>query len=218
MEKIDPKLSARSHSHEESGAEPPVKPKASARDFVESSSPWVDFSLTSFYIEDRVSNFLNFGVQVGGYVFDRLRVSARMVTPIEAVSDDYSQFSSFDETGSTSVRRSRSVSLLYGASIGVVLGNSKGFVFGPSVALFRTDVEDYGTAVELALPFEWTTKRNLRVGFELGLGHAVGGQVHHECTRSVSGIATSCGSSSSPRPNGTMVLFQYYMGWSLGTL
>ena len=42
-------------------------------------------------MEDRVSNFLNLGVQVGGYVLERLRVSVRMVTPLEDVSDDYSK-------------------------------------------------------------------------------------------------------------------------------
>ena len=92
--------------------------------------------------------------------------------------------------------------------------NSKSFVFGPNLAFVRTDVEDYGTAFAFGLPFEWTTARNLRVGFELALGHAFGGSFRTAC---VSGT-TSCGLGRQSRPDGTAVLFQFYMGWSLGRL
>jgi hypothetical protein len=184
------------------------------------SSPWVDFSLTSFYLDGRVGNFLNLGFQVGAYAFDRLRISARFVTPLENVTDTYggsSQVPAFP-SGGTIVSRvsSRQVSMLYGASVGLVVTNSKSFVFGPSLGFVRTDVEDYGTAVVLAFPFEWTTKRSLRIGFELDLGHAVGGSSRTSCI--TGNPIASCGLQTLDRPGGTTVLFQYVMGWSLGRL
>jgi hypothetical protein len=194
--------------------------------FVARSSPWVDFSLTSFYMDNRVGNFLNFGVQAGGYFFEHLRVSARVVAPLEEVTDNrntYSSVGGFSGPGGSTfqdVRKasSRNMSLLYGASIGLVVTNDKSFVFGPSLAFVRTDVEDYGTAVLVALPFEWTTARNLRVGFELALGHASGGTARSACTSTTNGITTSCGVVSSDRQGGAVVLFQYNMGWALGRL
>jgi hypothetical protein len=188
-------------------------------DFVLRASPWIDFTLTSFYMENRAGNFLNLGVQVGGYVFERLRVSARLVAPLEDVSDDYSHYSSGTNDGSGSFNRvnARSMTMLYGASVGLLITNSKTFAFGPSVELQRTNVEAYGSALSLGLPFEWTTHRNLRVGFEFALGHAFGGSVQEKC-RTFSTPSTSCGTHTSDRPAGTAVLFQYYMGWSLGGL
>jgi len=189
-------------------------------DFLQHASPWVDFSLTSFYLDERVGNFLNVGAQVGVYAFDRLRLSARFATPLEHVDDGFvgsdSAFLPSTPAGFTSTTRvsSRAMSMLYGVSVGLVVTNSKSFVFGPSLTLLRTDVEDYGTAFALSMPFEWTTKRSLRVGFELGLGHAFGGSVRTLC---VSGTA-SCGVGHLDRPGGTAVLFQFNMGWALGRL
>jgi hypothetical protein len=187
-------------------------------DFVLRSSPWVDFTLTSFYMEDRVGNFLNLGVQFGGYVFDRLRVSARMVTPLEDVSDGYSNYGSnlSNGTGTFEQVNARSMSVLYGASVGLLITNSKTFVFGPSVQFQRTDVNAYGSALALGLPFEWTTQRNLRVGFELGFGHAFGGTIHYRCRNFATNAG--CGARNVDRPSGTTILFQYSMGWSLGSL
>lgn len=184
-------------------------------DFLTLASPWVDFSFTSFYFERRAGNFLNLGVQFGMYAFERLRLAGRLVTPLGDVTDNYGHYIPFAAGGSQSGRvASRSLSLLYGASVGLAVTNSRSFVFGPSLTILRTDVEDYGTAVLLSLPFEWTTPRSLRVGFELALGHAVGGTSRTVC---VSG-AVSCGGVREERPGGTSVLFQYYMGWALGSL
>lgn len=193
-------------------------------DFVARSSPWVDFSFTSFYMKDRVGNFLNFGVQAGGYFFEHLRLSARLVAPTEVVRDDAdADGSSFGGGGGgtfrvTSTEPSRRMSVLYGASLGLVVSNDRSFVFGPNVGFVRTDVEDYGTAIVLGLPFEWTTSRNLRVGFELSIGHASGGSARSSCITNTGGITTSCGVSKSEREGGTAVVFSYYMGWSLGRL
>ena len=196
----------------------PKSSKSLPPDFVLRSSPWVDFTLTSFYMEDRVGNFLNLGVQFGGYVFERLRVSARMITPLEDVSDGYSNYGGNvgNGTGSFEPVDARSMSVLYGASVGLLITNSKTFVFGPSVQFQRTDVNAYGSALALGLPFEWTTQRNLRVGFELGFGHAFGGSVRYTCRNFATNA--SCGTRTADRPSGTTVLFQYSMGWSLGSL
>lgn len=204
---------------------PKVSLRASMPDpgFVARSSPWVDFSFTSFYLKDRVGNFLNFGVQAGGYFFEHLRLTARLVAPTEVVRDEGdSSGSSFGGNGATfTVTRrepSRHMSLLYGASLGLVVSNDRSFVFGPNIGFVRTDVEDYGTAVVVGLPFEWTTARNLRVGFELSIGHATGGSAKNSCTTNTGGVTTSCGLTTTDRQGGTAVVFSYYMGWSLGRL
>jgi hypothetical protein len=211
-----------------------VKPRLVARsragtanpDFLTRASPWVDFSFTSFYLDERVGNFVNFGVQVGGYFFEHLRLSGRLVAPTEEVRDGLrnasSSFSSFDGNGAsgffTNGAPSRSMSLLYGASAGLVLSNDRSFVFAPSLGFLRTDVGDYGTAVVLGLPFEWTTGRNLRVGFELAIGRASGGTSRMSCTAFNSGTTQSCGVESAARQGGTAVLLSYTMGWALGRL
>ena len=199
--------------------EPPAAAKPIPDDFVLRASPWVDFALVSFYMADRASNFLNLGVQVGGYAFDRLRVSARFVAPLDPVNDDLSYYSSGTQDGSGAFRHvpTRSMSMMYGASVGLLITNSKTFVFGPSVELQRTDVGAYGTTLAFGLPFEWTTQRNLRVGFELAIGHSFGGSVREVCD-TFSSPPASCGSRTVDRPSGSAVLFQYSMGWSLGSL
>lgn len=193
-------------------------------DFIARSSPWVDLSLTSFYMNERVDNFLNLGVQAGAYLFEHLRISGRLVAPLEQVSDSRSGDFSIPPVGFGNFRftndsPSRSVSVLYGGSVGLVISNDRSFVFGPSLAFMRTDVEDYGTAVMVALPFEWTTAKNLRIGFELAVGQATGGTRRAVCIESNSnGSASPCGVVQREREGGAAVFFQYYMGWSLGRL
>lgn len=190
------------------------------KDFVLKASPWVDFTLTSFYMENRVGNFLNLGVQFGGYLWQRLRVSGRMVVPLEDVNDDISSYSygtNSSGTGSYTRRDARSMSVLYGASVGLLITNSRTFVFGPSVGLQRTDVSAYGTAIAFGLPFEWTTQKNMRIGFELAIGHAFGGKSQEVC-RTFGSPSTSCGERRVNREPGMTVLFQYNMGWGLGNL
>lgn len=195
---------------------PPVAPLEPSDEFLSNASPWLDFTLTSFYFDERVGNFLNLGAQFGAYAFDRLRIAGRILTPLDDVEDGGDNFFSSNFGGGSSSRalRSRSVSLLYGASVGLVVTNSKAFVFGPNLGFLRTDVEDYGTAIALGLPFEWTTRKNLRVGFELSLGHALGGTLRRQCIAGTS----SCGLTRESRPGGTAVIFQFDMGWALGRL
>jgi hypothetical protein len=188
------------------------------KSFVATATPFVDFTLTSFYLNERVGNFLNLGAQFGGYAFERLRITGRLVTPLENVTDSYNEYgSSFNGVTFVSRILSRSMSLLYGVSVGLVISNSRSFVFGPSLELLRTDVEDYGTTVMLGLPFEWTTGKNMRVGFELAFGHSFGGSQRAKCA--LGGASVPCsGASEIERPGGTGILFQFYMGWALGRL
>lgn len=201
-----------------SGREPPPSAGVPDDEFLERASPWVDFTLTSFYMENRVGNFLNFGVQLGGYFFERLRFSGRFVVPLEGVNDDLSHYNA-RSTSSGSFRGvdARDMSMLYGVSAGLLVTNSRAFVFGPSVQLQRTDVAAYGTTLAFGLPFEWTTRRNLRIGFELAIGHSFGGSVPEVC-RTFTSPVTSCGSHTADRPSGTSVLLQYNMGYALGSL
>lgn len=193
-------------------AAPAAPPTASkTRDFLDRASPWVDLTLTSFLLDDRVDNFFNFGVQGGVYLFEHLRISARLAAPLDEVRDSYSHYSY--ASGYRQID-SRSMSVVYGASVGLVISNSRSFVFGPSLALLRTDVEAYGSAWLVTLPFEWTTRSNLRVGFELGLGHAFDGTV-----RFCSTAAAGCnGITTQERPGSSALLAQFYMGWALGKL
>lgn len=200
----------RDRAERERAAEPTPRKRQSSPDFVRRSSPWVDFALTSYYLDDRVDNFWNFGFQAGAYLFEHLRVSARLVAPLDEVSDSAPYYG----YGGGDLIDSRSIAVLYGASVGVVVSNSRSFVFGPSLALLRTDVEAYGSAWFVTLPFEWTTQRNLRVGFELGLGHAFGGEVRRRCVRN----GVPCGIQEVERQGGTALLGQFYMGWNLGRL
>lgn len=178
--------------------------------FIERASPWVDLVLTSFWLDNRYSNFLNFGAQVGCYCFGRLRLSARVMIPLGTVGDDY-RTSIFSEPP---FRQARNVSFVYTASVGLVVTNSRSFVFGPSVVLQRADVEAYGSELAFALPFEWTQRKNMRTGFEFSLGHAFGGSVADTCTTASSpGCATF-----RTRPSGTSILAQFNLGWALGGL
>jgi hypothetical protein len=185
------------------------------------ASPWVDFTLTSFWMNERVGNFLNLGVQVGGYFFDRLRLSARLVTPLDRVDDDHSTHRAFipseNGLGTFQAVKSADVSVLYTGSIGIILASTNTFVLAPGVLVQRTDVNDYGTSIGVELPFEWTTKRHLRIGFALAVGHGFGGDVLLVCNTN-SAPLMSCGRREVSRPSGTTFLLQYNMGWALGHL
>jgi hypothetical protein len=199
-----------------SPAQAPAKPNDLPKDFVLSASPWIDFALTSFWMDERTDNFLNLGVQVGGYFVERIRLSARLVAPLEEASDSHTDYDSqaFSPTTGSENVDSRSVAVLYGLTFGLILSNSKSFLFAPGLSIWRTDVGDYGTTGALSLPFEWTTHRRLRVGFELALGHSFGGEIQRACTAFAS-TASTCKRDTIERQGGTAVLFQYQMGWAL---
>jgi hypothetical protein len=189
------------------------------KDFALKATPWIDFSVTSFWMDERSSNFLNLGVQVGGYFVERIRLSARLIAPLEEASDSYSDYQDVPFLSGADYENvdSPSLSVLYGVTFGLILSNSKSFLFAPGLVIWRADVSDYGTTGALTLPFEWTTHRGLRVGFELALGHSFGGEVQMACNVRATN-ASSCGVETSERPGGTAALLQYQMGWALSGL
>jgi hypothetical protein len=221
MERLRPTRTSRRRLDEDvptSATRPVAKAAELPKDFVLGASPWIDFSLTSFWMDERTDNFLNVGAQVGGYFIDRVRLSARLVVPLEEASDSHTDYDSqpFSSNADSENIDSRNVSVLYGVTFGLILSNSKTFLFAPGLSIWRTDVSDYGTTGALSLPFEWTTHRRLRVGFELALGHSFGGEIHRACTTFAS--TASCGPDTVEREGGTAVLFQYQMGWALSGL
>lgn len=165
-------------------------------------------------MERRASNFLNLGVQIGGYFLERVRLSARLVAPLQEVEDDRYAVD-FLDTSRARAMPSPSLAVLYGASVGIVLGHTSSFVFAPGLLAMRSDVSDYGTMASLSLPFEWTTARHLRIGFELAVGQAVGGSQPVLCAPPPGASAAPCRSENDRRA-GTAVLLQFYLGWSLG--
>lgn len=185
-----------------------------SEDFAIQSSPWVDVTLTSLWLEERTSGFWNVGVQPGGYLFERLRWSARLVVPLGDAGDE----AYYASTGVSSLTHvdSREVSVFYGASLGVVVASTRSFAFSPSLFFLRTDVSDYGTSLGLALPFDWVTARSMRVGFEFDAGSAFGGQMRFSCQPG--SVPNTCSPSQRKRPAGTAIGLQFYMGWSLGML
>ncbi len=183
-------------------------------DFAIQSTPWVDVTLTSLWLEERTSGFWNVGVQPGGYLFERLRWSVRLVVPLGDAEDD--AYNPSTGVSSIAFLNSREVSVFYGASLGVVVASTRSFAFSPSLFFLRTDVGDYGTSVGLSLPFDWVTSRSMRIGFEFDAGSAFGGQVQLRCQPSLGGGV--CSPSERKRPTGTVIGLQFYMGWSLGML
>jgi hypothetical protein len=145
-------------------------------------SPFLDATLSGLWLEQRFGDPIVFGIQGGAYFGEAVRLAARVEMPSKNATDEFS-FRYDDPSTRTNYdpRNSEAVTLLYGASLGVVAASNEGFVFAPSVVFLRADVEDYGTMLGIAMPFEWVTKRGLRFGMEIDLGRAFGGKVHYSC-------------------------------------
>jgi hypothetical protein len=145
------------------------------------SSPFIDATMSLVSLEDRFTDPFVFGIAFGGYLARRVRLVARLEMPStdEGADDefDYSQ-----APGTYSVSRRKSVNLIYGGALGIVAAYSQAFVFSPGFTFLRTDVGDLGNMVGVVIPFEWTTNRGLRFGFEVGFGRAFGGSRHFVCT------------------------------------
>lgn len=146
------------------------------------SSPFLDATLSGLWLEQRFGDPIVFGIQAGAYFGEMVRFAARLEMPSKNASDEFS-FKYDDPYTSTNYypRDSKAATLLYGGSLGVVAASNEGFVFAPGITILRSDVEDYGTMLGIAMPFEWVTKRGLRFGMEIDLGRAFGGKVHYNC-------------------------------------
>ena len=199
---------------------PTASPQATAvpPDFWARSSPWVDVTFAGLSMDNRVTNLLSVGVQGGAYLFKHLRLSARLAVPFKNAADDYPRVTppSHEDGNDLLNLRSRDISVLYGASVGLIVTNSKTVVFGPGITLLRSDVADYGTSLAFALPFEWTTAQGLRIGAEVGVGHAFGGSVRQTCDPDV--IPGGCVTYRIDREGGMTLLAQLSIGWALGSL
>jgi hypothetical protein len=84
------------------------------------------------------------------------------------------------------------------------------FVFSPGIALLRADVEDYGTFLGLSLPFEWVTNEGIRLGFEVDIGRAFGGEVHSRCGTPPCNAGPE---SSIDRPSRQAFYAHFQFGW-----
>jgi hypothetical protein len=90
-------------------------------------------------------------------------------------------------------------------------------MLSPGLAVLRTDVSGYGTMFLLAVPFEWVRTNGFRIGFDVAIGRAVGGNVSGECG-GWGGSATCVAGEIRrfDRDEGTAFYSSFFMGWSLG--
>ena len=182
---------------------PPLPPPPRfAPDAAVSSTPFVDMTLVGVNWQNRVSEFLNIGAQAGVFVAGRLRLTARIAFPTEQTRDEYYSSGDFFD-GRV---RSKSYSLLYGATAGIAAVSSASFVMSPGLAFGRSDVSDYGSTVAFAMPFDWVLSSGLRIGVEVDFGRAFGG-------RYVAACATGVPCTTVDRPSGTAFLLQFHMGF-----
>lgn len=180
------------------------------------SSPFIDATLAGLWLEQRFGDPIVFGLQGGAYFGEAVRLVVRLEMPSKSASDEFT-FKYEDPSTTTFYvpRDSTGASLLYGASLGVVAASNEGFVFAPGIVFQRSDVEDYGTMLGIAVPFEWVTVRGLRFGMEIDLGRAFGGTVHYTCSGDPSDPAV-CGSGATyegERGAGRAFALRFQMGF-----
>ena len=164
------------------------------------STPFLDALVLGVSWENRFSEFLNVGAQVGVYVGGRVRLTLRAAIPTDKLNDDNSI-----AYGSAS-SHSKDASFLYGASAGVVVVSTQNFALSPGIVFARSDVSDYGTMLGLSMPLEWVMPNGLRVGFEVDFGRAFGGHLNAYC-------ATCAVPPSQDRPAGTGFAMQFQLGY-----
>jgi len=177
------------------------------------TSPWFDLTVATFAWGDRIDQFMNVGVQVGGYIAKRVRISGRAFLPTEDANDEYPASGILDGDSYAYVD-SDPARFLYGANLGVIAASTRSFVLSPGLMFLRSDVADYGTMVGIALPFEWVTATGLRVGFEFDVGRAFGGEVRQQCfPTSITGTCTEGSTRTIAREPGTAFLLDFQIGW-----
>jgi hypothetical protein len=170
------------------------------------SSPFIDLLVVGVDWQNRFSQYLNLGAQVGAFVGDRVRLTLRGVIPTDNLNDEY-----YGDANSFQARSpSKAASFLYGASAGVVVVSTQSFVLSPGIAFARSDVSDYGTMLALSMPFEWVTASGLRVGFELNFGRAFGGRSQ---LQSCAGNVCAGPAQAPDRPAGTGFWMQFQIGY-----
>jgi hypothetical protein len=170
---------------------PPKRPPHDAA----SRSPFFDAMAGAVVEGNRFDDFLLTGAEVGVFVVDRLRLSARILTFLSQNSDNYSGSGTLG--GAYEPQNSKPPSILWGGSAGFAAVSSEGFLLSPGILFMRTDVSDYGSFLGVNVPFEWVYRSGLRLGFEVALGRSFGGTVVEQC------YDYNYTSSSTPCPQGT---------------
>lgn len=202
-------------------AQPPQPPARSSRpryasDAAAQNSPFFDVIIAGFDFDHRYGYFLNPGLQVGGFLGGRVRVAVRGLMVNDDLNDQGDLYSGTDDYTTSSyynVRPVQSPWLVYGASVGVAVASSTTFVASPGLVIMRSNENDYGSSVGLALPFDWSTPSGMRIGFEVDLGRSFGGTVHGVCTSGT--YCTSGNSIEKSREGGSMIYFAFTVGLGL---
>ena len=154
------------------------------------TTPFFDVLASVVNWEKRLDHFLIIGLQGGAFV-GRARLAGFVGLFSSDTSDDYRQDSNFDfDDGFTPVD-SDPAAVLFGGSLGYALASSRNFVLAPGLKLVATDESDYGAFVGVAAPFEWVPDSGIRIGFEIAVGRAFGGEYEGRCDASF-GPAPSC--------------------------
>jgi hypothetical protein len=147
------------------------------------SSPFIEMIVGGQSFSKRFMSFFNVGLQLGAFFASRIRVAGR-VQMFPADPDDEYGYSSFDGSlpQGFSPTDSEPPAFLFGGALGVALASTPNFVLAPSVVFLSNDqADDYGSFIGLGIPFDWVTDSGLRVGFEVTIGRAFGGEVQATC-------------------------------------
>lgn len=193
---------------------PPVPRPTLPDDAAVQGSPFIDALMAAYDLQDRFSDYLTAGIEVGGYIVRRVRVAGRALLPLQSLHDDGPTTLSLGEQSMPSA----SPAFLYSASAGVVVTSSKTFVLSPGLSFLRSNVPDYGTLVGVSLPFEWVTTSGLRLGTEVNIGRALGGYTRLQCF-DVSPTGGGCAAGTTrtvDRSAGTAFVLDFHLGWGFG--
>jgi hypothetical protein len=179
------------------------------------SSPYLTLLIGGTVLNRRFATLFAPGVEVGMYFADRFRVALRGTVPLTEPEDEYSyDDDELDDFNGRGFINSDEVSFLFGGAVGVVAVDTPGFVLSPSIYVMRSDVGDYGTMVGLGLPFEWVSRRGLRIGFDFAFLRGFGGEVLSVCHG-----GTTCDMGevrAHDRKAGNGFTSSFIIGWNLG--
>src|SRR5690606_13376050 len=158
----------------------------------------------------------DFGVQAGVFVAGRLRLSARVVPLLNTPEDSVEATDSFGGPQEWGDASSDSPSVVWGGSVGIAALSRSNFALSPGILVLRTDDTDYGTIAALSVPFEWVAESGLRIGFEVGVGRAFGGNRIQRCQNT--GAPQSCVPGEERRVDreaGGAIVLHFQVGWGL---
>jgi hypothetical protein len=180
-------------------------------------SPWVAASGSGFFLGHRALVPLALGPELGGYLMRRVRLAGRLSVPVLRGDDLCARQDVIhaNEEGVFTCLPSRRPSLSYGASLGVVVLDAEHWLFAPGVTTLNTNVSDHGVMVGGSLPVDWVSESGWRIGFELGLGTALGQTVRGSCRNHVVAPCTIGEVKRLPNINTWSAFLGLSVGWSL---